>query len=366
MELIKRRKIDNFNYACSHYNSPSLFDVNIEHIRIVNKYYASTGVLDYHARHIKGDNVKIYIVDTEIVNNLELPNIEVIDFTNTDPIEHEFHGNLIGALIACPGLDSYHSGFSAEGIASEAKVFLGAIDGRNDEGKTVLEYPAIIRAIYDAISKDVDIITLSFGSHDKHPDVDRAIQLAISKGILVFAAAGNDGNSTYMYPACCDGVIAVSSHDEDCNISGFATVNDKVAFFAPGSNLTLEDNDGKFYRVNGTSFSCPYAAALAALILCDKRKQVNDITFRYSRSDMISILTDENHLACNIKLLSEKTLSDNQQSINNPTQELNQGSLWDQMFNSPDNTNILSLSLMIFFLIIFILLYLKFCKTLLR
>ncbi len=276
-------------------------------MELICQYYRPMGVTSYHDRGIYGNGVKVCIIDTEITNNLNISNVEVLDFTKSDPTEHQSHGNMIGSLIANRGIDVDNSGITTPGIAPDAQVLLCAIDGKEDDsGRMLLEFNAIISAFYEASARNVDIINASFGTPDDNPLVRSAVKNALDKGILVFAAAGNDGTSEYIFPASIPGVISVASCDLNCVKSDFSNFNDRISLLAPGEKFELQDNDGSLHQVSGTSFASPFAAGLAALVLSDARKKSNNPDLRISATEMVSILSDEYHIGCKIDSASNQ------------------------------------------------------------
>lgn len=85
------------------------------------------------------------------------------------------------------------------------------------------------------------------------------------------ASAGNDGTTSYNYPASYDGVISAGSVGSNLVRSWFSQYNNKLDVVAPGEGiLTTEDwlkNDYgyDYVFVDGTSFSAPYVSGVAAL-----------------------------------------------------------------------------------------------------
>ena len=144
----------------------------------------------------------------------------------------------------------------------------------------------IATAIEKAIEDDVDVINLSLGGISEAIGLegtsivlDDAVQLAISKGIIVVAASGNDGlNAEHFSPANVDGVITVGAIDKAGNRAYFSNYGDVVDFVAPGVDIEHEyvrkyvGSDGLKHTdypdpVDGTSFSCPYVVSEVATLL---------------------------------------------------------------------------------------------------
>ncbi|MCT6647177.1 S8 family serine peptidase, partial [Enterococcus faecalis] len=71
------------------------------------------------------------------------------------------------------------------------------------------------------------VINLSLGAPSKSKVVENAVNHALSKGVIVVAAAGNSGRSVG-YPAGYPGVIAVSATDKNDNIAWFSSRGPEV------------------------------------------------------------------------------------------------------------------------------------------
>lgn len=129
-----------------------------------------------------------------------------------------------------------------------------------------------IEAIYDAADIGCDVINISLGSSSYSYAEDLAVSYAISKGSIVVASAGNDGDASYTYPASYDGVISVGSIDRNLSVSSFSQRNNKVDVTAPGefvfttSYWYKDINYSDYAYVSGTSFSAPYVSGIAALM----------------------------------------------------------------------------------------------------
>lgn len=129
-----------------------------------------------------------------------------------------------------------------------------------------------IQAIFDAADLNCDVINLSLGGSVYSSAENIAVSYAVSKGSIVVASAGNDGNGEYKFPASYDGVISVGSIDSKLQVSDFSQHNNKVDVTAPGEDIystadwyyQIDYSDYAF--VDGTSFSAPYVSGIAALM----------------------------------------------------------------------------------------------------
>ena len=128
-------------------------------------------------------------------------------------------------------------------------------------------YSNIASAIIYAADRGVRVINVSIGGSSASSTLQNAVNYAWSKGSLVFASAMNNGTSTPYYPAACTNAIAVASTDANDNRSSFSSYGNWITISAPGSYIYTTNRGGGYGAWNGTSFSSPLTAGLAALIL---------------------------------------------------------------------------------------------------
>lgn len=93
-------------------------------------------------------------------------------------------------------------------------------------------------------------------------------------GLVHFASSGNSGINSIAYPAAYSSVNAIGSANRFGQLSNFSNYGSGLFMVAPGESIYTTDRTGSigyssssFVSIDGTSFSSPYAASLAALIL---------------------------------------------------------------------------------------------------
>lgn len=134
----------------------------------------------------------------------------------------------------------------------------------------------------------VDIITMSFGMsrEDKfgRDELRDALNTANSAGVLLFAAASNEGGNMHRaFPARHPLVFCIHGTDgmgnpctynptPERNQLNLATLGDAIKSAWPYVNAS----DPRFVRKSGTSFSTPIAAAFAAVVLLYVRQRLPD------------------------------------------------------------------------------------------
>ncbi|MER8237080.1 type VII secretion-associated serine protease mycosin [Streptomyces sp. NPDC094049] len=174
------------------------------------------------------------------------------------------HGTKVAGIIAArprPG-----TGFV--GIAPEATI----IPIRQNDEKNSGKSDTMAQAIDWAVRQKADVINISQDTTQPlGPDstMGRAVAAAIRAGVVVVASAGNDGMSgarKNTYPAAFPGVLAVASSDRNNERAAFSQPGDFVGVAAPGVDIVSTVPGGGQCVDNGTSFSAPYVAGVAALL----------------------------------------------------------------------------------------------------
>ncbi|MBC8125440.1 MAG: S8 family serine peptidase, partial [Candidatus Kapabacteria bacterium] len=111
------------------------------------------------------------------------------------------------------------------------------------------------------------VVNMSFGDGVDSPMLRDAVLFAASMNVVLIASAGNAGTTSRQYPAGYDNVIAVGSTNEEDRRSPFSSTGSLVALCAPGEKITTTAVNSRYRTVNGTSFSAPYVAAAAAMLI---------------------------------------------------------------------------------------------------
>ncbi|MCC7159159.1 MAG: S8 family peptidase [Ignavibacteria bacterium] len=163
-----------------------------------------------------------------------------------------------------------------------------------DPTETPVEMDNWIAAAHWADSLGADVITSSLGYIDFDPPyssytwqdmngntmpITIAADLAVNKGIVVSNSAGNNGSgpqNTLGGPADGDSVLTIGAVTSTGTRSSFSSVGPttdvpariKPDIMAMGSNNRVAGTTGNsYYNGNGTSFSCPLASGVCALML---------------------------------------------------------------------------------------------------
>lgn len=218
------------------------------------------------------------------------------NFSDNDsrPLDGNGHGTHCAGVVAAQG----DNGVGVTGVAFTAKIM--PLKALADDGAGF--FSDVARAIdYAVLMKDlghpIRILSLSLGG-EYSAVVDRSIQRAATKGVLIVAAAGNDGvniDRTPQYPASFgySNILAVAAVDGGSSIAGFSNFGRKnVDIAAPGvavlSTLPASSRLGSDYGVlSGTSMATPHVAGAAALVASAN----SQLTMSQIRATLLSSVT---------------------------------------------------------------------------
>jgi serine protease len=215
------------------------------------------------------------------------------DFVNKDPYPNDRNGH--GTFVAATIAEDTNNGYGLTGLAYGARIMPVRVLNTQGEG----EASTIAEGVLYAVSHHAKIINLSLEftpgiTASDIPELISALRYAHSHGVLVVAAAGNEGQPTIAYPAKAPYVLSVGASTEHGCLAAYSNDGSKLTLVAPGggpdANLPGDPNchpeqpsgrdvyqvtfTGSSFRrfgipsgYEGTSMATPHVAATAALII---------------------------------------------------------------------------------------------------
>jgi hypothetical protein len=212
------------------------------------------GVPEAH-KVTKGAGVKVAVIDTGAdCSHKELAGkvVDGYDFVNDRKgcVDDNEHGTHVSGLIAGESV----------GVAPEVSLYVAKVLDAQGVGNEAV----IALGIDWAIGKGVNLINMSLGSRYPSPLEEELINSCEEHGIVMCAAAGNEGRGKG-YPAAYDGVISVAAVDRHKEHAYFSNIDDTVDVSAPGVDI-FSCVPGGYAVLSGTSMASPIACGVAALI----------------------------------------------------------------------------------------------------
>ena len=247
-------------------------------------------LIQTNIKGLDGTGVRVCIVDSGIdTTHQDLSGMNLVawrDFVNNQeqPYDDQGHGTSMAGILVANGW--------MEGVAPKVELVVAKAlsgNGTGDDG-------VVADAIDWCVDQNVQIISLSlggapglipfsiFGGRDSGDAADDAID----QGIVVIAAAGNDGgpddDGDVAHPSSERLVISVGGHTEDGSHWSGSSIGDnngnliplilprqdphkKPEVVAPAEGVPVINNDGTWSIVDGTSAATVYVTGAIALLL---------------------------------------------------------------------------------------------------
>ncbi len=174
---------------------------------------------------------------------------------DSDPSDDNGHGTSTAGIVGARA----DNGVGISGVCPRCSVMPVKVVASNGTATSL----DVATGIAWATDHGASIISLSLGGAQSDA-IAAAVQYAESKGVLVVAAAGNNGNSQPFYPAADPGVLSVAGTDANDQLYPWSNYGSWVSVAAPGCD-TATLRGGSFGEFCGTSASTPVVAGLAGL-----------------------------------------------------------------------------------------------------
>lgn len=207
---------------------------------------STTSILDQSTTSILDSNSTV-ILDQSTTSILDQSTTSILD--GTTPINDWGHGTMVAGLVHL--------------VAPTAKIMPVKVFDANGGSSLSL----IIQGIHYAVDNGAQVINMSFSMTGSSRALERAIDYANERGVILVAAAGNEGQSITVYPAGYNNVIAVGATDNNSDRASFSNFGPMVDLAAPGAGVITTYPMGKYAAGWGTSFSAPLVAGAAALLV---------------------------------------------------------------------------------------------------
>ncbi|MEV6436385.1 S8 family serine peptidase [Streptomyces anulatus] len=219
-----------------------------------------------------GEGVKVAVVDTGVNSSTPslrgqvLKGVDVTGAPGDETDDYRGHGTTMAELIAGTG-----EGGGLKGLAPGAEIIPVRMSDVSFMSKRKTVIGDMKKAIRAAADSDAQIISVSMADDFSQREEHEAVKYAESKGKLVIAGVGNDGNkeNRKQYPASYPEVVGVASADRQGKVSYYSQHSGSVDLASPGSDVPgWCDNSFKSYcdGDGGTSAATAIASASAALV----------------------------------------------------------------------------------------------------
>ena len=207
--------------------------------------------------------VKVAVLDTGMAAHPDLVGriVASADFTGSPYGAADRHGH--GTHTAGTVAASANNSVGVVGVAYGASLMNAKVLGDSGAGSL----SSVASGMVWAADNGAKVISMSLGANlDCTSTIQDAANYAWSKGVVLFAAAGNDGINDVHTPANCNHIVPVGATESNDTRASFSNYGSGVPIAAPGVMIISTGKDGDYTWMSGTSMATPHAAGVAALI----------------------------------------------------------------------------------------------------
>jgi serine protease len=200
--------------------------------------------------------------------------VDGYDFVNKDRHANDDHGH--GTHVAGTIAQATNNGEGVAGVAFEAAIMPVKVLDHFGGGTSA----DIADAIRWAADHGANVINMSLGGGGRSAVMEKAVEYARKKGVVVVCAAGNGGRGIVEYPAAYPGSVAVAAVGPSGQRAPYSSWGKELDVAAPGGDKrqgeeagiiqnTIDPKDvsqAVYASYQGTSMATPHVAGVAALL----------------------------------------------------------------------------------------------------
>ncbi|GIJ10543.1 type VII secretion-associated serine protease mycosin [Micromonospora andamanensis] len=216
----------------------------------------------------QGEGVVVAVIDTGVdakhqdLRDNVLPGVDFYDDDAKGRVDRASHGTAMASLIAGHG----HGPGNRDGvlgIAPKAKILPVTI---KSERSSLIQPTAIAAGINWAVDHGADIINVSLSS-SFNEELNRAVERAYQRNVIVVAGVGNRKDSIIASPASHRSAMAVNGTDRNGRISKEAALPaEQVDIAAPGEDIVHAVPGNRYHAGLGSSNSTALVSGALALV----------------------------------------------------------------------------------------------------
>ena len=213
-----------------------------------------------------GAGVTIAILDSgvdathpDLMPNL-VPGYNAVNGT-TDTSDVCGHGTAVAGTAAA----AVNNGIGVVGVAGQSKIMPLVVATYDATNGCYAYSSTIANGVTYAADHGARVANVSYGPLAGDPTIQNAGNYMLSKNGLLFMSAGNNGTDLGVAPTT--SFIVVSATDASDTKTSWSSYGSAVSLAAPGAGIYTTSRGGIYQQWNGTSFSSPLAAGVAALMM---------------------------------------------------------------------------------------------------
>lgn len=179
------------------------------------------------------------------------------NFTTDPDTDNNGHGSHVAGIVAA----DTNNGIGVAGTGYNTRLL--SVKALDSTGSGY--YSWIANGITWAADNGAKVINMSLGGNSPSTTLQNAITYAANKGVVIVAAAGNNGNSFPEFPAYYSPTISVAATTSTDQKAYYSNYGLWVLMAAPGDSI-LSTYQGDYAYLSGTSMATPFVSGVASLV----------------------------------------------------------------------------------------------------
>lgn len=210
-----------------------------------------TGYDSDHEDLPSGANITGEVLNTLTVNR-------DIGVWNEDTYGHGTH--IMGTIAAL------NNGIGYQGIVPTGALNIHHVKIVDHPGYWRMFGSDVVAAVNACKNAGATVVNMSIAGWDMSEVEETALQDAYDDGLLLVAAGGNYGDTSYAYPASYKSVVSVGGIDKNRDKWMFTQENDQIELVAAGVEVASTLPNDRYGKWDGTSVAAPHVTGVAALV----------------------------------------------------------------------------------------------------
>ncbi|MGW0434907.1 type VII secretion-associated serine protease mycosin [Micromonospora sp. NPDC003197] len=224
------------------------------------------GLAELH-KITQGEGVTVAVIDTGVdathpdLKNNVLSGVDLHDEKTKGRVDRQGHGTAMASLIAGHG-HGPGNGDGVLGIAPKAKILPVTVQSAK---QGIIAPDAVAAGIDWAVDHGADVINVSLSS-SSDSDLDRAVDRAYKKNVIVVASVGNRQDLVIGNPARHPGAIAVTGSNLNGELGPESIPAEETDIAAPSVDLQRAVPGGGYSQATSVSGATAIVSGAVALI----------------------------------------------------------------------------------------------------